>query len=303
VARDGKFLMRILVVSHDAGGAEVVSSWVKGNSDNEYSFVLQGPAEKIFEKKLKKIHPIKSGHNLKEFDLVLTATSWASNLEKEYIIKAKTQGVKVVSYLDHWVNYLERFQLRGGVYLPDEIWAGDSVSYGIATNVFSDNVEVKYVENQYFSSLKKKMQSYESKEVECQNLRKILYICEPIIDHVGADFELNEFCLLEDFLKNIINDETKLSTVIKVRLHPSEFEKKYQSVVEKYPEKLVSISNGRELVEDFQWADDVVGISSMAMMAAHMLNKKVYTLPFVASTSYYSLPIQFPIFSVEAEQL
>ena len=39
------------VISHDAGGAEVLSSWIKENPDN-YSLLLGGPAKEIFQKKL-----------------------------------------------------------------------------------------------------------------------------------------------------------------------------------------------------------------------------------------------------------
>ena len=41
----------ILVVAHDAGGAEVVSAWVKKNPQNVFTYLLQGPAVKIFQKR------------------------------------------------------------------------------------------------------------------------------------------------------------------------------------------------------------------------------------------------------------
>ena len=44
--------MNILIVSHDVGGAELVSSWVRKNPGNNYSFVLGETAISIFKKNL-----------------------------------------------------------------------------------------------------------------------------------------------------------------------------------------------------------------------------------------------------------
>ena len=41
------------IVSNDAGAAEIISSFIKNNND-EYVFVLSGPAKKIFKRKIKK---------------------------------------------------------------------------------------------------------------------------------------------------------------------------------------------------------------------------------------------------------
>ena len=41
------------------------------------------------------------------------------------ILKSEKQGKKVISFLDHWVNYQERFTRNNNKYLPDEIWVGE----------------------------------------------------------------------------------------------------------------------------------------------------------------------------------
>ena len=42
----------ILIVSHDAGGAEVVSSWVRRHPEYQFEFCLDGPAVEIFKRKI-----------------------------------------------------------------------------------------------------------------------------------------------------------------------------------------------------------------------------------------------------------
>ena len=44
----------ILVVCHDAGGAEIVSNYVESETQNNLIYCVKGPAIKIFKKKLKK---------------------------------------------------------------------------------------------------------------------------------------------------------------------------------------------------------------------------------------------------------
>jgi hypothetical protein len=45
------------IVSHNAGGAEILSSWVKKNfGKQKFIFSLSGPAIKVFKKKIKNIH-------------------------------------------------------------------------------------------------------------------------------------------------------------------------------------------------------------------------------------------------------
>ena len=114
--------MKILIVAHDAGGAEIISAWVKANSQHEYRFILQGPAVITFSRKISEIKN-ESIENLllifPEIDFVLTGTSWGSDLERQVIQIARKQNVFVTSYLDHWVNYAERFRYQGMLCLPN----------------------------------------------------------------------------------------------------------------------------------------------------------------------------------------
>ena len=134
--------MKYLVVSHDAGGAEIASSWVRQNSQNDYSFVLDGPAVSIFRKKLKeiKIKPVAELKRLAdESDFVLTGSSQSSDLEKEAISNAKCSKTKSATFLDYWHGYIERFELDGKLILPDEIWVADEYAFELARQNFPKN--------------------------------------------------------------------------------------------------------------------------------------------------------------------
>ena len=141
----------IAVVSHDAGGAEILSSWLRQNKQ-PYCLVLDGPAIAIFQRKLGncKIDPLTQAIEL--CDWVLCGTSWQSNLEKEAIAEAKFAGKKVVAFLDHWVEFEERFQNQGVSVFPDEIWVGDMDAERIAQKIFPE-VAVVLKSNPYFDDL------------------------------------------------------------------------------------------------------------------------------------------------------
>ena len=120
----------VLVVSHDAGGAEILSAWVKQHSYLKFSFLLEGPAQKIFARKLGDVPMLSRAAFLDEqmiADFVLTGTSWGSDLEKRVVKTARARNIPVASFLDHWSAYRERFLLDGELVLPDELWVGDEI--------------------------------------------------------------------------------------------------------------------------------------------------------------------------------
>ena len=108
------------IVCHDAGGAEIVSSYVRLNN-LEAKYCLEGPAIKVFERKLGSIKNKSLLDVIDSVDWLLCGTGWESDLEWNAIQEAKRQKIKTVSFLEHWVNYSERFNRNGVEILPDEI--------------------------------------------------------------------------------------------------------------------------------------------------------------------------------------
>lgn len=72
----------ISIFSHDAGSAEIISSWCKNKRENyKFLYVLKGPAKKIFKKKLTKLNETNFLNAINRSDFVVTGTSWQSDLE------------------------------------------------------------------------------------------------------------------------------------------------------------------------------------------------------------------------------
>ena len=127
----------VAIVSHDSGGAEILSSWLNHNYCNAH-VVAKGPAKKIFKSKCAQVKFLELNDALNRSSWLLAGTGWQTNFEIQAISKARKLGIKTVAFLDHWVNYRERFKFNGSEILPDEIWVGDRDAETLASNIFRE---------------------------------------------------------------------------------------------------------------------------------------------------------------------
>ena len=276
---------KALIISHDAGSAEVISSWVRRHPEYKYYFCLDGPAIEIFQRKISSIenqHVINLNMLIQKTDWILTGTSWASDLEKEAIKLGKEQNKKVVSFLDHWANYPQRFEYNGQAYLPDEIWVGDEDALKIAQSYFPQE-KLRLVPNPYFLDIKEELKSIVL-STKANHKTRILYVCEPILEpsirgyghplHWGYT-EYDAMRFFYEKLPKIISIE-KIEYV-RVRKHPSESRNKYDNILQEYPAISFQKSDVNSLIEDCIWSDWVVGCESMALVVGLLAGKKVYS--------------------------
>lgn len=266
----------IAIVCHDAGGAEILSSWVTKQNDN-YCLVLEGPAIGIFQRKLGKQLNLPLEQAIQKCDWVLCGTSWQSDLERKTIKKCKSSGKKIVAYLDHWVNYRERLLINDELILPDEFWVGDISALKIAQNIFP-SIPVVFKANPYVEDLLKKLNNITPQENSKTQL-SILYLCEPIREHALIQHGDEHFWgyteedALKFFLKNmalIIQPIHKIT----IRPHPSEKRDKYNWALD-YSDLIVISDEKRTLIQEISEADTIIGCESMAMVIALFANKRV----------------------------
>ncbi|MDB0053298.1 hypothetical protein N9E95_00065 [Alphaproteobacteria bacterium] len=269
------------IVCHDAGGAEIVSSYVL-LKNIKVKYCLEGPAIRVFERKLGNLKNNSLLDMINDVDWLLCGTGWQSNLEWNVIQEAKKHKKKVVSFLDHWNNYLERFSRNGIHILPDEIWVGDIYAQKIAIDTFPDT-KVKLIENPYLAEIKTMLSKDKPKE-KIINKLTALFLCENISEHMflkhGDENYLGytEHDALQLFLDNMERIDKNISVLI-IRPHPSEKnpEEKY-AWVKKYPmQKSCNIQFSEEvsLIQDIMDCDIVAGAETMAMVVGLTLEKRV----------------------------
>ncbi len=294
--------MKCLIVSHDAGGAEIVSAWVRRHPENNYLFVLEGPAKEIFNKKIKNIKNM-SRENfkalIKQVDLVLTGTGWGSDLEKVAMKIAKSQEKQCVSFVDHWTNYPERFKDNDKWILPNELWVGDEKALKEAQKTLPKELKLHLEPNPYFEDIKQEIDNLQVKNKK-NDFLNILYICEPIYEHAkkkfgdGYYFGVTEKEIMDKFLAALPGKiPSNKPWQLRLRKHPSELpdKNKYLDSLKKCPGLPIEFSSNTSLVEDCAWADCIVGGDSMGLVIGDKVGKEVLTvLPQGKLT--FSLPFE-----------
>lgn len=220
---------KVAIFSNDSGGAEILSSWVK-TSDQPFLVSLKGPAVEIFSRKIGSLRSLSIEEAIGKSDWVLTSTSWSSDLEYKAIKFAKESNKFVVTFLDHWVNYRERFNWHGPEILPDEIWVGDSDGYDLAIEAFPE-ICVKKVRNPYWHDFKNEFEDMEA--ITQAGEIRILFASSNID---GArmqqnDIGFNDNEILQKFLDNLsMLPFYEQIEQITIKNHPSELLNKYQNI-------------------------------------------------------------------------
>ncbi|MBP6342783.1 MAG: hypothetical protein KA403_02490 [Candidatus Omnitrophica bacterium] len=273
---------KVLIVSYEAGASQILGSMMVRLHLSNVRYILEGPAIKIFEKKLGTLILEDLTEDLvRTCDLVITGTSLIPELERRAIKLAQQAGVKVCSVIDHWVNYRQRFtSIEGGggvVNFPDETWVCDEQAVAAASREGLPEEHIRKIENYYFTSLQGKSWPTDS--------GRVLYVCEPVFDDVklltgnGNAWGYNEFELVKDFLSNL----EKMDGIFKkavLRLHPNETQDKYDELLKKYSGRIpleISSVDFRSIEEDCSRAEVIVGVESMALVIGLHFGKKVFS--------------------------
>src|SRR2546428_12328417 len=91
----------ICIVSHDAGGAEILASYV-AQRRLECLFVLEGPAVKVFERRVGTVGIASLNGAVARCDWLLCGTSWKSDLEWRGIKLGRQWGKRTGAFFSPW---------------------------------------------------------------------------------------------------------------------------------------------------------------------------------------------------------
>ena len=270
----------IAVISHDAGGAEIISNYIaQENLKLECIFSLSGPAINVFHKNLGALDNVSYQIAVDNCEWVLCGTSWQSEIEWNAIKYSRKKKKRSIAFIDHWVNYNERFIRNNIEVLPDEIWVGDLYAEDLARRKFP-SIVIRLLKNPYILSVRSELEKIKNNEVNYLSKGiNILYVCEPVAEHMllqhGDERFLGytEHDALHYFLDNINIFGKNISDIV-VRPHPSECDalKKYKWAFNSFNIKL---GGKLSLLEEIIKSDIVVGCESMAMVVGLEANKRV----------------------------
>lgn len=254
----------VLVVSHDAGGANILLKWcLEYQNRCAFQYCLRGPALNLYHAMNLHGPLVKYFKDVKP-DYVITSTGWQTDFEKNAILYAKNNFIKVASYLDHWVNYKSRFEVSGMTILPDEIWTHDSESKKIAFKQFSKDVgKIRFIKDRHFKELKKNVLA----QYKITNNRNNVLIClEPIRQDIDV---LSCYKILVSYLKNNYFDNK-----IIIRDHPSSCDTYMGNLVELLKPNFNVVVSQQDLDSDLAISKVVFGYQSSVLIYALKLKLK-----------------------------
>lgn len=268
---------KVAIFSNDAGGAEILSSWIRAR-DHPFVVSLTGPAVEVFSRKIGYLKSLSIEEAIDQSDWVLTSTSWSSDLEYKAIKKAKELNKFVVTFLDHWVNYRERFNWHGSEILPDEIWVGDRDAYNLAIEVFPE-LNVRQLINPYWQDFKNDFQDLES--IRDDGGIRILFASSNIdgIRKQQKDIKFSD----DEILQNFLN---KLSSLpfyekiekITIKTHPSELANKYEKFNFRNLHKKIILNSDKSNIFLINENTYIAGYESMLMVLASVCGKSTINI-------------------------
>lgn len=273
----------ILIVCNDAGGAEIISNYIKKKHHNKYVFCIKGPAIKIFRKNIKNFKNKNKIINFSKIDKLLIGTSIKSKHELRHLKNAKKNNIYTLCFLDHWTNYKKKLTLNKKLILPNEFLVGDIYSKNIAKKSFP-KIKISLIKNPYFTEIENKIKKIYKDDAHKNELKNILYLTEPLKNQAKYFYNdpkyygYDEFSALENFFNYILNYKKKILNLIpiKIRLHPAENKNKYNKIFNKYKKINFTISKENDLVKDIVSSNFVVGCETTALVVALIAKKKVF---------------------------
>jgi hypothetical protein len=284
----------ILVAAHDAGGAAVLASVVSAHQDAfNWVVAVAGPAVGILGTDTlhvqRRVFESDGSAELAQWmraispALVLTGTGWQTSFELDAIQAAKSFRIPNAAYLDHWVNFRERFgsPAEWESNLPDRILVGDKYAFDRAMADGFAPASLVQIENPFLKGLLVGTPPCHAAEAGAK--REILFVSEPTQvsfpwQQPASTTRAWEFDAIELLARYVEGTAPRLK--LKVRLHPSEHSDKYRILDEVFGRLgvLVSPASDKPLQEEIRESDAVFGIGSMALLAACAMGYPVATI-------------------------
>ena len=271
---------RVGVVSHDAGGAEIVSRLLK-RMDADYFYSVQGPAISVFLRNVGGFQNIELDRLVRESDFLLCGTSWQSTHENEAISLAQNSGKRIISVLDHYSCYRERFIKNGFNIIPNELWVTDERSRELAQEV-APRSSITIIGNPYLDEMELNFDKMNKPKLS-KEVFEILYLSEPYAQQAASQYgdqdywKFNEYTAFDFLLLNIRKITSKSRISISIRHHPAEKPDKYQHLVGEHQNIAIKLSATDDLLTDMAASHAVIGVDTQAMLLALRIGKPVYS--------------------------
>ncbi len=268
------------IVSHDAGGAEILSRLIK-KIQAHYLFSIAGPAIDIFRRNFGEFENLAIEDLVEKADYLICGTSWKSTHENIAIKLANEQNKHVISVLDHYSCYLERYIKPGFNIVPREIWVTDLQSFELAQKL-SPSAKISIVGNPYLEDLKKQFEQLD-KHTPSSEYKDILYLTEPTMEQAqiqsGSEnaFGYTEFDALRYFLGSLWRLGGDQIIRVHLRTHPSELQDKYREFIGDFGQFQVLFCQEKDILISISKVHAIAGCDTMGLLLGVKIGIPVFS--------------------------
>ncbi|TGN18253.1 polysialyltransferase family glycosyltransferase [Leptospira idonii] len=288
--------MKGLITFNHPGGKNVVlpvvSFLLNQHPDLQLDFAITSESSGLEEEFKERVHAYCLPENVSSEDLrsldwnqyqfVLSGTSISGNLEKTVVREATRLKIKSYSIVDHWCNYLFRYEEKEGSFdsVPDIIFVPDDLAKVEMESFGFDQSKIISSGHPGLGSLEKKIHKLTSEDKNRihKNLKLesgwefAVFVSEPISQDEHSDSEIDERTVIQDFLIQQLSWLTQNRIQLFIKLHPRDDQKKYSDLpIEVIPTHL-------DKFEIIQSARFVIGIDSMLLLESSLLNVPTFSL-------------------------
>lgn len=286
---------RFLIVSHDRGGAEVISDFAK-ELGGATRFVTAGPARNVFAETLPERVEVNLEIGLAWADTVIVATGWQTDWEISAQAAAQSRGLRTVVVLDNWVNFSGRFKHHGYAIDPAELWVVDALAAQQAEELFPESITRVLPWSHYDRAVNRIVLARANRTAGKNGRLRVLFLGENVegfettFDQIH-DFGFNQFDALT-YADSVLSYRNAHVPDLRLRPHPSENPERYRELI------TVLSCNAKmstsDLITDLAWCDIAVGLSSIALYFASRAGVPTCTSFPVGESNYHESPWSFP---------
>jgi hypothetical protein len=278
---------KLLIVFSDPGGAKPMLALASAYpgctvvSDRVYGFfedftVQVHSDEGLHEQFLNKVQP----------DIIVSGTSYRSDIEKKYHRLAAKWNIPCFAYVDHSTSMRSRFELSDGSFvLPDEVWVVDEFARKQALLEGIPSAKVRITPNPYLEWLSLWKPSIGKSEllhqlgVTNERTKLLLFAPDPLSNVNGLEkYGIDERGAWQ-YLAQALNDVPPGAVLVVVKLHPNQNREYLTEVIleSNIPVQVISEEIHHNTL--LYHADIVIGMFSNILIEAEVLHKPIIRIP------------------------
>jgi len=273
-----------MFVFSDPGGAKPILSLIKLNPGiNEY-LVISDRVYDFFEDFNIPVTTCPAGNEeelIEKYqpDYIFTGTSYTSAIELRFVKVANKHKIPSYVFVDHYTNFLGRFELDGEVVYPGTICVLDNVAYSIAMS-HQSGTSVIITGNYYQQYLKQwkvpvtKSDFLAEFNIPVEN-KIIVFAPDPLTNIGGKNvFGLDEITVWKE-VEEAIKKLGPLHYTLIIKPHPNQDMQNFGREIERSGNKNIVFANTMHTNTLLFYADCVIGVFSSILIESQLLGTRV----------------------------